>query len=98
MCPPKVISSIKKNLLDQKRIYVGSTDQNVSPTSGLQVTKYLSQLGFIDLDFDKFLAETIQTKTLVSPASSAKAPVKPIADTSTPAAAAVADREREDGG
>ena len=90
MCPPKVISSFKKNLLDQKRIYVGSTDQNVNPTSGLQVTKYLSQFGFIDLDFDKFLAETIQTKTLVSPASSAKAPVKPIADTSTPAAA-VAD-------
>jgi len=86
MCPPKVISSFKNNLLDQKRIYVGSTDQNVTPTSGLQVTKYLSQFGFIDLDFDKFLAETIQTKTLASAASSAKAPVKPIAG-GTPSAA-----------
>jgi hypothetical protein len=87
MCPPKVISSFKKNLLDQKRIYVGATDQNVEPTAGLQVQKYLSQFGFIDLDFDKFLAETINFKTLTSAASSVKAPVKPIADLTTPAAA-----------
>jgi hypothetical protein len=86
MCPPKVISAFKKNLLDQKRIYVGATDQNVNPTAGLQVQKYLSQFGFVDLDFDKFLAETIQFKTLASAASSAKAPVKPIAG-GTPAAA-----------
>jgi hypothetical protein len=87
MCPPKVISAFKKNLLDQKRIYVGATDQNVEPTAGLQVQKYLSQFGFIDLDFDKFLSETINFKTLTSPASSAKAPVKPIADPTTPSAA-----------
>ena len=86
MCPPKVISAFKKNLLDQKRIYIGATDQNVNPTAGLQVQKYLSQFGFVDLDFDKFLAETIQFKTLTSAASSAKAPVKPIAG-GTPAAA-----------
>jgi hypothetical protein len=86
MCPPKVISAFKKNLLDQKRIYVGATDQNVNPTAGLQVQKYLSQFGFVDLDFDKFLAETIQFKTLTSAASSAKAPVKPTAG-ATPAEA-----------
>lgn len=90
MCPPKVISAFKKNLLDQKRIYVGATDQNVDPTAGLQVQKYLSQFGFIDLDFDKFLAETTQFKTLASPATSQKAPTKPIADVTAPAAA-VAD-------
>jgi hypothetical protein len=86
MCPPKVISAFKKNLLDQKRIYVGSTDQNVTPVAGLQVQKYLSQFGFVDLDFDKFLAETINYRDLLSPASSSKAPVKPTAG-GTPAAA-----------
>ena len=89
MCPPKVISAFKKNLLDQKRIYVGANEQNVNPVAGLQTQKYLSQFGFIDLDFDKFLAETINFKTLASAASSAKAPVKPIADATTPSAAAV---------
>lgn len=87
MCPPKVISAFKKNLLDQKRIYVGSTDQNVDPVAGLQVQKYLSQFGFIDLDFDKFLAETTQFKTLTSAATSTKAPTKPTADGVAPAAA-----------
>jgi hypothetical protein len=86
MCPPKVISAFKKNLLDQKRIYVGATEENVNPTAGLQVQKYLSQFGFVDLDFDKFLAETIKFKTLTSPASSTKAPAKPIAG-GTPSAA-----------
>lgn len=84
MCPPAVISAFKKNLLDQKRIYVGSTDQNVNPTSGLQVQKYLSQFGFVDLDFDKFLSETVNFKTLTSAASSSKAPTKPVADGTAP--------------
>ena len=83
MCPPRVISAFKKNLLDQKRIYVGSTDQNVNPAAGLQVQKYLSQFGFVDLDFDKFLAETNQFKTLTSAATSAKAPTKPTAVSAT---------------
>lgn len=87
MCPPQVISAFKKELLDQKKIYVGSTDQNVNPVAGLQTQKYLSQFGFVDLDFDKFLAETNQFKTLTSAATSAKAPTKPVADTSTPATA-----------
>jgi hypothetical protein len=87
MCPPQVISAFKKELVDQKKIYVGSTDQNVNPVAGLQVQKYLSQFGFIDLDFDKFLAESNQFKTLTSAASSSKAPTKPTADLSTPAAA-----------
>lgn len=88
MCPPQVLSAFKKTILDQKKIYVGSTDQNVNPTTGLQVQKYLSQFGFIDLDFDKFLAETNQFKTLTSAASSKNAPTKPTADATAPAAAA----------
>lgn len=96
MCPPRVISAFKKNLLDQKRIYVGSTDQNVNPTSGLQVQKYLSQFGFVDLDFDKFLAETINFKTLTSPATSHKAPSKPIVG-GTPAAVTDATNTLFDG-
>lgn len=87
MCPPQVLSSFKNNLLDQKKIYVGSTDQNVNPTAGLQVQKYLSQFGFIDLEFDKFLASSNRYKTLTSPATNKKAPQKPVADALKPSEA-----------
>lgn len=90
MCPPQVLSSFKNNLLDQKRIYVGNNNEGTQPTAGLQVQKYLSQFGFIDLEFDKFLAVTNKYKTTTSKKSSAKAPEAPKADNTTPAVA-VAD-------
>lgn len=86
MAPPQVLSAFKKNLIDQKRIYVGANEENVTPTAGLMVQKFLSQFGMIDLDYDKFLAQTNVPKSLTSPATSAKAPAKPVADPTAPAA------------
>lgn len=87
MCPPQVLSAFKNTILDQKRIYVGNANEGNMPNAGLQVQKYLSQFGFIDLEFDKFLANTNRYKTLSSTATSAKAPTAPVADVSTPSAA-----------
>lgn len=86
MAPPQVLSALKKNIADQKRIYVGANEQNVTPTAGLMVQKFLSQFGMIDLDYDKFLAQTNVPKTLTTPATSSKAPAKPVADPTTPIA------------
>lgn len=80
MCPPQVLSSFKNSLLDQKKIYVGNDNQGNMPNAGLQVQKYLSQFGFIDLEFDKFLAQSNKYKSLTSPATSKSAPQKPTAD------------------
>lgn len=80
MCPPQVLSSFKNSLLDQKKIYVGNDNQGNMPNAGLQVQKYLSQFGFIDLEFDKFLAQSNKYKSLTSPATSKNAPQKPTAD------------------
>lgn len=87
MCPPQVLSAFKNSLLDQKKIYVGTSEQNPTVASGLQTQKYLSQFGFIDLEFDKFLAHTNRYKTITASATSAKAPSAPVADGTTPAAA-----------
>lgn len=85
MCPPQVLSAFKNSLLDQKKIYIGNGTEGNMPNAGLQVQKYLSQFGFIDLEFDKFLAQSNRFKTLTSTATSKKAPLKPVADATTPA-------------
>lgn len=90
VCPPQVLSSFKNGLLDQKKIYIGNGVEGNMPNAGLQVQKYLSQFGFIDLEFDKFMAVSNRTKTLSAPATSLKAPKAPTADPTTPVAA-VAD-------
>ena len=46
--------------------------------SGLKVQKYLSQFGFIDLEFDKFLAQSNRHKTITSPATSIENRIKTI--------------------
>lgn len=86
VCPPQVLSSFKNQLLDQKKIYVGNGIEGNMPNAGLQVQKYLSQFGFIDLEFDKFMAVSNRYKTLTSPATHLKAPKAPTADASAPAA------------
>ena len=47
----------------------------------------MSQFGFIDLEFDKFLAQSNRYKTSASTATSVKAPAAPTADGVAPAAA-----------
>lgn len=79
MAPPQVLSSFKNGLIDQKKIYVGNNNEGVQPTAGLQVQKYLSQYGFIDLEYDKFLATSNTYKLETSPKSGAKAPSAPTA-------------------
>lgn len=89
MCPPQVLTSFRNSLIDQKRLYVGSNDAP-SFTAGMEVWKYMSEFGMIELEYDKFLAQSNRYKTLTSPATNKKAPLKPVADATTPAAA-VAD-------
>ena len=88
MCPPQVLSAFKNSLLDQKKIYVGNGVEGNMPNAGLQVQKYLSQFGFIDLEFDKFLASSNRFKTLTSTATNKKAPTAPVADGTAPSALA----------
>lgn len=89
MCPPQVLSAFKNSLLDQKKIYIGNNTEGNMPNAGLQVQKYLSQFGFIDLEFDKFLAQSNRHKTITSPATSKKAPSKPTLDNADSAKMAV---------
>lgn len=88
-CPPQVLSSFRNQLLDQKRLYVGTND---TPTmnAGMEVWKYMSEFGMVELEYDKFLAQSNRYKTLTSPATNKKAPMRPVADATTPVAA-VAD-------
>ena len=87
ICPPQVLSAFRTLFLDQKKIYVGNGIEGNTPNAGLQVQKYLSQFGFVDLEFDKFMAQTNRYKTLASTATNSKAPSAPTADGSAPAAA-----------
>lgn len=87
VCPPQVLSSFKNTISDQKRIYIGDGNQGNMPNAGLQVQRYLSQFGFIDLEFDKFMAQTNFFKTVSATATSSQAPSAPVADATTPAAA-----------
>ena len=89
MCPPQVLTSFRSSILDQKRIYVG-TNENPQVNAGMEVLKYMSQFGMVDLEYDKFLTNNNRFKTLTSPATNKKAPMKPVADTTVPSAA-VAD-------
>lgn len=87
MCPPRVLTSFRSSILDQKRIYVGTNDQP-QVNAGMEVLKYMSQFGMVDLEFDKFLTENNRNKKLTSPQTNRKAPLKPVAGT---AVVAVAD-------
>ena len=82
--PPAVLSSFVKNFYGNKFI-VPNTPSLSNGIMGQRVQAFDSQFGQIGLNHDVFFKK-LPSKTSASPATSQKAPTKPVWDVTTPAA------------